>query len=166
VSAFVAADLDAWPGLPALVTLTDLAGLLDADADHLRLGTAGEPSRSRSWVAAASSIYSGGLRVWLDEDDERVVALEGRRPVDASGDPRRAPMLPEPDARLAVAFGPARVPGEEAVYAGRGLAVEVHPGSGALLGVFGFTPTTLEDYRSRIRPSDEPDGPLLLGGQR
>jgi hypothetical protein len=166
VTAFVDVDLTAWPGLPVSVALTDLADLLDFDADHPHLGSAGAPSRSRSWLAAASSAYSGGLRLWLDDDEERVVAFEGLGPVDASDEPRLAPDLTVPDGRRQVAFGPAGVPGVESVYAGRGLAVQVYPATGALLGVVGFAPTTIADYRSRIRPYDEPDHPLLLGGPR
>jgi hypothetical protein len=159
--AFTRADLDGWLGLPELLDLTELTGLLDFDPDQLRLGATGEPSRERTWVAAASQTYAGGLKVWLEGGE--VIALEGVDPVDAAGDPLRAPALGAPDTELITALGPIGLFGTEAVHAGRGLAVRVYPATGVLVGVIGFVPTTVDDYCARIRPRHVSDRPMLAG---
>lgn len=137
------AALGSWTGLPA-----DLAAELPASP---RLpGSIGDPPRPTSWVALASDEYEGGVKAWLDGD--AVVLVEGNDPVDVDGAPTRAPDLGEPDARFDTVLDRLVVENGELVYATRGLALRVNPGNGLLLGVCGFAPTTVEDYRTRLRP--------------
>jgi hypothetical protein len=166
LSAFAAADLEAWDGLPADVRLVDLASLLAFDPADVRRGDAGNPSRTRLWVPAESATYHAGLRLWLDDDGERVVLLEGVHPVDGEGEPVRPPDLGEPDGTLDAVLGPFRVQQAESVYAARGLGVQVYPDTGVLVGVIGFAPTTFEDYRTRLQPHREPTRPFPEGVTR
>jgi hypothetical protein len=160
VTAFDSADVGSFTGLGVDVQLVDLDGILAFDPDDRRRGDAGNPVRSRLWVPAESTTYRGGLRLWLDDDGERVVLLEGVHPVDAEGEPRRPPDLGEPDGRLDAVLGPFRVEEAESVHAARGLGLQVYPGTGVLVGVLGFAPTTFEDYRTRLQPHREPTRPF------
>ena len=155
VAAFAAADVAAWPGLPADVRLGDLRSLLAFDPDDVRrgdAGDAGDPTHSRTWVPAETATYHGGLRIWLDVDGNRVLLLEGLHPLDEDGEPAPAPDLEEPDAVFDAVLGPLHVRDAERVYADRGVAVQVYALTGVLVGVLGFAPTTIEDYRSRLQP--------------
>lgn len=163
VTAFDSADAESFAGLPAEVRLADLAEIVALDAEHPGRGDTGNPSRGRLWVRAESATYRGGLRLWLDDDGERVVLLEGINPVDAGGEPLHPPDLGEPEGRLDAALGPFRVEEAESVHASRGLALQVYPGTGALVGVLGFAPTTFEDYRTRLQPHREPSRPFPQG---
>ena len=158
VAAFAVADPQGWPGLPAGVRLPDLAGVLDFDPGDRRHGDTGEPATGRTWVAAESTVYAGGLRLWLDGDE--VVALEGIHPQNPAGGFRPAPDLGTPEATYEAVLGPLYLPDGELVYAARGLAVRRNPANGLLLGLVGFVPTDVEDYRARIRPVPEPTRPL------
>jgi hypothetical protein len=166
VTAFDSADVESFAGLPADVRLVDLEGILDFDPDDLRRGDAGNPSRNRLWVPADSTTYRGGLRLWLDDDEERVVLLEGVHPLDDEGEPVRPPDLGEPDGTLDAVLGPFHVQKAESVYAARGLGVQVYPDTGVLVGVLGFAPTTFEDYRIRLQPHREPTRPFPEGVTR
>lgn len=166
VTAFDSPDVGAFTGLPGEVRLADLRGLLVFDPEDRRRGDAGNPSQSRLWVPAESTAYRGGLRLWLDDDAERVLLLEGVHPVDDAGEPVRPPDLGEPDGTLDAVLGPFRVEDAESVHAGRGLAVLVYPRTGVLVGVLGFAPTTFEDYRTRLQPHREPTRPFAEGVSR
>ena len=163
VAAFAEADLRTWTGLPAEVTLAALEELLAFDRTDLRRGDAGDPSRTRLWVPAMSRTYVGGLRLWLGDDGEQVVLLEGVNPLDTSGESMRPPALGEAEAVLGAVLGPFHVPDGEFVHASRGLALQVYPDTGALVGVLAFAPTTVEDYRSRLQPHREPTRPFPEG---
>jgi len=162
ISAFLAADVEAFSGLPADLRLSDLETLLEFDRSDLRHGDAGNPSGARLWLPAETTTYHGGLRLWLDDDADRVVLLEGLNPLGDDGEPALAPNLGEPDAVFDAVLGPLQVPDAERVYAGRGLAVQVYAGTGVLVGVLGFAPTTIEDYRSRLQPHHQTIRPLAV----
>jgi hypothetical protein len=166
VEAFLAADPEAWSGLPSPVTLADLAGLVPFDGTDRRRGDAGDPAGHRDWIAAETRVYSGGLRLWLDADHREVVALEGIHPLDPAGEFRAAPDLGAPDATFAAVLGPLWLPDAELVYAARGLAMRRNPTNGLLLGLVGFAPTDVRDYRTRLRPVPEPTRPLAIGRLR
>jgi hypothetical protein len=166
VTAFDSADVGSFAGLPDEVRLVDLEGILAFDPADRRHGDAGNPSRTRLWVPAESTTYHAGLRLWLDDDGERVVLLEGVHPLDADGEPARPPDLGEPDGVLDAVLGPFHVPDAENVYAGRGLGLQVYPDTGVLVGVLGFAPTTFDDYRSRLQPHREPIRPFPEGVTR
>ena len=156
VSAFAAVDLAAVNDLPAEVGLDDLAPYLTLDRHDVGRGQAGTPVTGRSWVAAEAPVYDGGVRLWLEEDTARVVLLEGLSPWGADGSPHLAPELGVPDAVFDAVLGPVLVRDAERVYAGRGVAVHVAPETGVLVRVAVFAPTTVEDYRTRLRPHHEP----------
>jgi hypothetical protein len=166
VEAFVAADPEAWSGLPPHVTLAELAELVPFDGTDRRRGDAGDPAARREWVAAETHVYSGGLRLWLDADTREVVALEGIHPLDSVGEFRAAPDLGIPDATFAAVLGSLWLPDAELVYAARGLAMRRNPANGLLLGLVGFAPTDVQDYRTRLRPVPEPTRPLAVGRTR
>jgi hypothetical protein len=156
LSAFTAADLAALTGLPDGVGLDELAPFLTIDRDDVTRGQAGTPAKGRSWVAAESTTYHGGVRLWLEENTGRVVVVEGVSPVDADGRPLLAPELGEPGALFDAVLGPVVVPDAERVYADRGLALHVFPETGAVIRVLVFAPTTVQDYRTRLQPQHEP----------
>lgn len=163
---FLRADLRSWRGLPA-ATVRDLTGPLGLTTDDAFPGEAGDPPTDRVWLAADPGVYAGGLRVWLDADHpSAVVLLEGIEPMAADEEFWTAPDLGEPDAALEVALGPFWFSGGERVYADRGLALRVNTDNGLLLGVLGFAPTSVADYRSRLRPVTEPQRPLPRQGSR
>lgn len=149
--ALAAAKIDAWAGLPPDVTLEVIRISLPVVPDMSGHGRLGASGRSFAWVAAEASAYEGGLRIYVDDDD-RVVLVDGRDPVTDSGAPLIAPDLGDPDAVLDTTIGPVMVTGGERVYSGRGLALQVSPGNGAIVAVFGFAPTTIGDYLQRLRP--------------
>ena len=160
ISAFVSADVEAFTGLPAGLRLADLTGVLAFDPDDRRHGDAGDPSRTRLWVPAETAVYHSGLRLWLDDDGEHVVLLEGVHPMDAAGEPLQAPELGPPEGVFDAVLGPFHVTDAERVYADRGLAVQVYAETGVLVGVLGFTPTTVDDFQRRLQPHREPIQPF------
>jgi hypothetical protein len=162
LAALAEADVLRFGGLPEGVTLAAVAAVLPVD-EHVRgSGDLGEPGRSRAWLAMGSTIYEGGLRVWLDvgaadlavglAGEAAVLLVDGRDPVDASGEPRAVPDLGEPDAVAPAVIGRVPLPDGERVHAARGLATVVNPANGLLLGVRGFVPTTPERYLRTLRP--------------
>ena len=160
-AAFAAADAAAWHGLPEHVHLPDIAPLAAFDPDDRFTGELGAPPRPATWVAADTDVYAGGLRLWLGGNDE-VVALEGIHPLDPGGEFRPAPDLGPPEAAYPTLLGSLQLPGGERAYAHRGLAVRVNPDNGLLLGLVGFAPTTITDYRTRLRPVQEVARPLAV----
>jgi hypothetical protein len=148
--ALAAAELGGWSGLPAGLSLEEAGAELVVAADvagTARLGAARIPV---SWLAAESSVYAGGLRLYLEDD--RVVVVEGRDPTMRSGEPARAPELGEPALVLDALVGPLRLPGTELVFPERGLAVQLGSGDPGLRAVLGFAPTTAEEWVERLRP--------------
>jgi hypothetical protein len=150
---FAAADASDWPGLPAGLALADVGEVL-ALSEVTGNGALGDARRPAAWVAAASRVYRGGLRVWHEHG--AVVLLEGRDPFDEAGQPLVAPEAGEPEALLETSLGRLRLADGERVYASRGLALRVNPANGVLLGVLAFVPTTADDYRERLRPALPP----------
>jgi hypothetical protein len=148
--ALAAVDLEGWAGLPADLTVdatrAELA-LVTETTGRARLGERRSPA---TWIAAESSVYEGGLRVYSEGDE--VLLVEGRAPITPSGEPIAAPDLGEPELELDAAVGPVSVERGEHVYAERGLAVQVSPGTSALLAVLAFAPTSAADYVERLRP--------------
>lgn len=144
---FAAADLARWPGLPPGLRLPTLDGAVGE-------GALGEERRPAGWVAAESEVWEGGLRVW--HDGPFVLALEGSDPGDGAGAPLAAPDLGPPEAVLDTYLGRLPLAGGELVYASRGLALRVNPENGLLLGAVGFLPTTVDEYRARLRPNVAP----------
>jgi hypothetical protein len=152
--AFDRAELEAFDGLPAELTLDELAAVLPIDSEVLGRGFLGTERRYASWVGAESQRYLSGMRVWHDEG--RVLVLEGRDPVDARGRPLTAPDLGEPDAVLDALLGRVRVPGGELVHGSRGLALRVNPEDGLLLVALAFAPASADQYLQRLRPDVPP----------
>lgn len=155
---FAAARVDTWTGLPAGTGLDTVAALHpDPQADGR--ARAGQPPIWRTWLACDSAVYQEGLRVWVDGDD--VVLIEGNYPVGTHGELLHAPDLGPPDITLDTVLGRLVLAGGERIYAARGLALRVNPANEVLLGVRGFAPTSVSDYRGRLRPFIEPRRSLL-----
>jgi len=150
VEAFESVDLAAWPGLPELAYLADVQGVLPVDEEVFGVGLLGSEERREIWFAVESSVYEGGLRIWVHDD--HVLVIEGRHPVDATGEPLPAPDLGPPDIALETVLGPLVLERGELVYGTRGLALRVNPENDLLLGAVGFAPTTAQDYVERLRP--------------
>jgi len=155
---FEAADVAAWRGLPAELSLDDVGAALRLEGGAVGDGYLGDERHAAHWIAAESATYEGGFFVW--HDGGQVLVFEGRDPVDSSGDPLVAPDLGEPEAMLDSVLDRLFLPGGEPVYATRGLALRVNPENGLLLGVLGFAPTTADAYRARLRPELPPRRPL------
>jgi hypothetical protein len=154
VAALERVDLFGWDGLPADVLVRNLSEAFDVGADDIGTGLAGDPPGLRRWLALPSTRYTGGLVAWCDDD--HVVLLEGRDPVDEQGELLTTPDIGEPEATFATPLGRLWLDDGERVVASRGLAVRVNPANGLLLGVLGFVPTTVDDYARRVRPHLEP----------
>lgn len=150
LKAFAAADLDGWSGLPVL-TLDLVAAHLPVATDVSGRGRLGADRRPAAWVAIDSRRFELGLRAWTDETD-RVLLLEGRHPVSDGNQPVSVPDLGDPDRTLPVRLGRLTLDEAEWVYASRGLAVQVNPDNGLLLGLVAFEPTTPTTYVSTLRP--------------
>lgn len=161
VTAFARGDAADWSGLPDDLTVAELAAVVEVDTDDLRPGALGDPPRACGWVTLPGGRYAEGLRAWIEDD--HVLALEGLIPVDDDDEPPSAPYLGDPELSLEAVLGPLVLRGGERVFASRGLAVRVNPRSGALLGLVGFAPTTVEDYRTRLRPVQQRFHPLTTG---
>lgn len=147
LNGFVPERLGDWAGLPA--------GTAPADLDGPRgEGRLGDERVAASWVSVPSDVFAGGLRVW--HDGSTVLAVEGLDPLGADGGFLDAPELGEPEAALDTYLGRLQLHGGERVYASRGLAVRVNPENGVLLGTVGFPPTTVDEYRARLRPEVAP----------
>jgi hypothetical protein len=157
--ALASADLCGWPGLPPGLTLDEAGAELPVVCDvtgRARLGAARAPVE---WVASESSLYAGGLRLYVDGGE--VLVVEGRDPVGPAGDPLGVPELGEPELVLDALVGPLGLDGVEHVYPERGLAVRLGPGD-ALRSVLGFAPTTAADYLERLRPEQVARSPFPL----
>ena len=163
VEAFLAADPEAWSGLPPHVTLADLAELVPFDGTDRRRGDAGDPAGHREWVAAETHVYSGGLRLWLDADTREVVALEGIHPLDSVGEFRAAPDLGAPDATFAAVLGSLWLPDAELVYAAAGWPCAATPPTACCSASSGSRRPTCRTTgpgsgRSRSPPALSPSG--------
>jgi hypothetical protein len=150
LDAFLDADLGAVTPIPSPLTLGDIEALTAVARDIGGRGRLGSNRRDAEWVAAESSVYEGGLRVWVDGD--LVLLLEGDSPVDGGGDPLVAPELGPPERSLETMLADVRLKGGEHIHASRGLSVRINPGNGLLLGVRVFSPTTPDDYVANLRP--------------
>jgi hypothetical protein len=163
IADFAAGRLDEWAGLQAGLRLDAFAGY-GVRTDERFTGEIGDPPRRTTWLALDSTVYGAGLRIWVDADD--VLLIEGDLPVDADGAPLTAPDPGPPDAEFDTVLDTLILDGGERVYAARGLALRVNPGNGLLLGARGFVPTSVEDYRTRLRPVLYPRRRLTRNGAR
>jgi hypothetical protein len=161
LASFAAVDVPGWPGLPAALTVAELAAVVDLDTDGVQPGELGDPPRACGWMWLPGEHYAEGLRAWVEGDS--VLALEGLVPVASSDALMPAPDLGAPDVTFDALLGPLVLSGGERVFAARGLAVRVNPRTGVLLGLVGFAPTSAEDYRSRLRPVPQHLRPLTTG---
>ena len=150
-------ELDGWTGLPGGLVLADVGAVMQLGHGASGNGVLGDEQREAQWVAAQSERYQGGVRVW--HDGGHVLVIEARDPAEAGHLPA-APDLGEPEATFDTTLGMLVLEGGELVYASRGLALRVNPGNGILLGALAFAPTTVEDYRARLRPDLPPPTPL------
>jgi hypothetical protein len=162
--AFLDADVSGFPGLPAL-RAADLG--IDLTHEHVNSDPLGDPAEPGTWVALPSHRFTDGLRCWLEGD--RVVLLEGMSPSDDDGQPATAPDLGVPDETFDTNLGAVTIEGGERVFADRGLAIRLNPANGILLGLAAFAPTTVDDYRRRLRPAPavvrvHPSEPSPWGG--
>jgi len=148
--ALAAAELGGWSGLPPDLTVEEAGAELVVAADVAGSARVGAARIPVCWLAAESSVYTGGLRLYVEND--RVLVVEGRDPVARSGEPVHAPELGEATLVLDALVGPLRLPGTELVFPERGLAVQLSSGDLELRAVLGFAPTTADEWLERLRP--------------
>ena len=151
---FAAAELGEWRGLPEGLSLADVGVVLPLEEGATGNGYLGEERRPARWISARSEVYRGGLRIW--HVDGAVLVVEGRDPFDDAGTPLAAPDIGEPEAMLDTVLGRLTLAGGEHVHAALGLGLRVNPENGLLLGVVGFAPVPVDDYRARLRPELSP----------
>jgi hypothetical protein len=150
-TSFETLELASWPGLPARLAEAEVIDALQIERAHHTFGPIGEPMQWLSWLAAPTRRYADGWRVWVDNHE--VVCWEGINPTSDTGYPiADLNSLPPPDLTLPARLGPVVLPEGELVYAERGLAIRINPADQQLLGVIGFAPTSVTNYRSMIRP--------------
>jgi hypothetical protein len=150
VTRFAVGDLTGWAGIPGTVTPDEVADILHVDRAARGVDLLGDPPRPVEWLSCESATYEGGLRVWVEGGN--VVLLDGSDPIDDTGEPLSVPDLGAPDVVLPTVLGRLEIDRGEQVHASLGLAIRCNPDNGILLGLRGFTPTTAEDYRARLRP--------------
>jgi hypothetical protein len=148
--ALAAAEIGSWSGLPPGLTVEEAGAELVVAADVAGTAWLGAARIPATWLAAESSVYAGGLRLYVEDD--QVLVVEGRDPTAQSGESVRAPELGEPALVLEALVGPLRLPGTELVFPERGLAVQLGSGDPGLRAVLGFAPTTAEEWIERLRP--------------
>ena len=166
VRRFLDADLARWTGLPELTPGDAVAAFgVDPAREPLNRDARGEPPRPGGWVALGTPRYARGARLWLDGEG-RIVLAQGLWPRGDDDEPLPAPDLGPPEAFLDAELGGLVLPDGERVHASRGLALRVVPVTGELLEVLAFAPTSVADYRARLRPALPVREPLLDGGAR
>jgi hypothetical protein len=153
--------LERWKGLPDDCKLSDVGAVFHLPPDAWwGGGEIGEDLRLRAWVDASGDAFPAAIQVWHDGDrawreGDRVILLEtpleGSR-ADLASLLRR---LGRPAAKLDAFFG-IFMPGSEWVYPALGLTLYVNPETQRPLRVAVYRPTTLADYRKRLRPITRP----------
>ena len=142
--------LEGWRGLAPRCSLTDLKQVLEVPDGRPGSGSIGADRRELSWLWSVGNGFPDSIRVWLDGD--QVVLLETKvvgKPADFVALARK---LGEPAAKLDSFFGLAAIPKGEWVYPDRGLTLFVNPEDHDPWRVAVYRPTTLEDYKKRLRP--------------
>jgi hypothetical protein len=143
--------LEGWRGLAARCNLAELKQVLQVADDVPRgSGYIGDDRTQLSWLSAAGAGFPNPIRVWLDGD--QVVLLETPIFGKAADFDALARKLGEPAAKLDAFSGHVLVAKSEWVYPDRGLTLFVEPDNHVPLHVAAYRPTTLEDYRKRLRP--------------
>jgi hypothetical protein len=144
LTALVGGDLAGFRGVGG-------CGRVDAEAT---IGSSGEqPSRFEQFGEYRVFPHSGGsVLVWFLGEDVRVIQLlypKLRRPLKA--------LVGEPEARVKSGLSPEW---EQWVYASRGLSAHVKRGTGEVITLFAYAPTTvatfLESDISRVAKSEAP----------
>jgi hypothetical protein len=138
-----------WRGLAPETSLADVAAVFPIEDDWRGAGHLGEEGQEVSWLSAEAEGYPQGIRIWLDQD--RVVLIDGESPELSAGLPALLQAIGTPEARLDAYLGMLLIPESEEVYPGRGLTLHINPENGILLRLLAYAPTTLEDYRRRLR---------------
>lgn len=160
------ADLSEWTGLPELTPGDAVAAFgVDPAQAPVNRDARGEPARPGGWVALGTRRYARGARLWLNAE-RQVVLVQGVWPRGDDDEPLAAPDLGPAEALLDAELGGLVLRDGERVHASRGLALRVDPVTGDLLEVLAFAPTSVADYRTRLRPALPVDEPLLDGGGR
>lgn len=162
------ADLVDWTGLAPGLNVDDLttAGVI-IDPELTGTGTLGSAEVPAQWFAAESFVYEHGVRVWVRDD--QVVLITGDLPVGPDGEPPVAGGLDElgpPERVFGSYLGRVQLEDAEQVFAARGLALTINPENNLVLSVYGFAPTTVDDYERTVRPHKRPKQLLVNGAAR
>lgn len=165
LAAFACGDLIHWAGLPADLTLDEVARFWSVSPDDEYDGQLGDAGIEARYVWLDTTYFAGGLRLWVTEQPQgrSVVAIEGRQPRSPDDLPVAAPDLGPPEAQAPARLGLIEFDHGERIYATRGLAVRVNPDTGNILGVIGYAPTRVADYLSHLCPLQSAPRPLVSG---
>jgi hypothetical protein len=143
--AIEARDFVGWTGLPAGCTSKVMFDIAEDDSWGTRLlGT----TKASQHVVALSG-YDAPL---VSSRDHEVALFDGGNPDLAGGWAKLHADLGEPDARLDYDYGTLVIPGGEWVYAARGITVSLSSDAGIVYHVAVYVPTTVDDYKARLRP--------------
>jgi hypothetical protein len=152
LSAYTRRDLSLWVslgGLPEGTSLEQVAAALGADPEIYVRWFLGDPPREAFWCPATVHGYDR-VKIWFREGI--VLKLEGEAP-DLS--PSAAEVLGPPEARLDYRLDTMVVPGGENVWPTRGVALKLDPEGSRTVGLTGFSPTTLTEYRGVLKGDDD-----------
>lgn len=152
LSAYTRRDLSEWValgGLPQGMSLEQVAAALGADPETYVRWFLGDPPREAFWCPATVHGYDR-VKIWFREGI--VLKLEGEWPELAPG---AAAALGPPDTRLDYRLDTMVVPGGEQVWPTRGIALKLDSEGNLGVGLTGFSPTTLTEYRETLRDDDD-----------
>lgn len=154
LKAFAWPHIEGWHGLPAGCEVSHVGKVLTVPDDGWRgSGYLGDIHRELSWLSASGGGFPDSVRVWLD--GAHVVLME--TPIRGKPADFRAAVakLGPPAAKLDSYFN-VKMEKSEWVYPDRGLTLFVDPDDQIPLRIAVYAPTTLDDYRQRVRPIPRP----------
>lgn len=150
IEGFASADPARLVPLPNGCTLADARAVLHS-LDAESRGQIGEQPTMAFAIHYFSSDKLPQLSVWVDRDDRVILIDADRPPVSAEAYLR---VFGEPEARLDYAWRGATLERGEHVWPARGVVVVASPDVTGVVRVGVFAPTTLADYRAKLRYID------------
>lgn len=152
VSAYTRRDLSEWVslgGLPEGTSLEEAAAALDTDPEIYVRWFLGDPPREAFWCPATVPGYDR-VKIWFREGT--VLKLEGEWP---ELSPSAAEALGPPETLLDYRLDTMVVPGGEKAWPTRGVALKLDPEGSLAIGLTGFSPMTLTEYREALKDADD-----------
>lgn len=140
-------DLRGWAGLPEDCSFEQITAVFPLANEGVGISRLGETKKQFHLTLVNG--YAHPVRAWID--GSRVLLLDTRLPVLATGLDELEKSLGEPDIKLDYDWGTLKLDGGEWVYASRGLALFVVPSNRNLAHLAVFPATSTEEYLAKYR---------------